>query len=86
MNLGAQAGKTIYCSIGDYKGHPMISFEGGGGRPFSIGLKKAAVVLASLDHIRDFVAEHGVLLDGYTIIRRREGDTIATNADDDTLI
>ena len=35
-----QNDKTIYCNIGDYNGHPILTFNGPG-RPFSIGLKKA---------------------------------------------
>ena len=65
-------GKVIHVSIGEYKGYPTISFDGVG-RPFSLGLKKAAVVLQCEELIRDFVATNRALLEGYTVMRHVGG-------------
>lgn len=81
VSRGAQKDKTIYCTLGEYKGHPTISFEGAG-RPFSIGVKKAAVVLAATEHVRAFVSTHDALLKGYSVVRRAGGAIEPGNEDD----
>jgi hypothetical protein len=58
--------KTIRYTIGSYKGHPVITFEGIG-RPFSIGLKKASVLLACHNEIARFVDQHNATLSDYSI-------------------
>lgn len=65
-----QNDKTIYCNIGDYNGHPILTFNGPG-RPFSIGLKKAATLLLCTGPIREFVIQNGVQLDGYKVIMQQ---------------
>lgn len=43
---------TTYVSM--YKGHPVITFSGGF-RPFTLGVKKASIVLEKLEEVRHFV-------------------------------
>jgi hypothetical protein len=43
--------------ITTYKGHPVISFSGMF-RPFSIGLKKAIIILDKIDDVQAFVESY----------------------------
>ncbi len=54
---GKDAPKQTTATIGMWKGFPIITFEGNF-RPFSIGLKKAAVILDKLDDVRFFVSNN----------------------------
>ena len=58
--------KVIRYSYGSYKGHPVITFEGPG-RPFSIGLKKASVILACKNVLESFVHKHSATLSDYSV-------------------
>lgn len=46
--------KEITTHVSMWKGHPVIRFEGNF-RPFSLGLKKASIVLEKLDDVKFFV-------------------------------
>jgi hypothetical protein len=70
-----QNDKTIYCNIGDYNGHPILTFNGPG-RPFSIGLKKAATLLLCTEYIREFVIQHGKQLEGYTVSKEKSNSSL----------
>ena len=54
---GASSNKTIRCTVGEYMGHPTIKFETGG-RPFSLGLRKAAIVLRCIEYVKKVVTQH----------------------------
>jgi len=84
MSRGSQSAKTIFYSIGDYKGHPTISFEGAC-RPFSLGLKKAAVVLVCAEQIREFVVAHKALLDDHKAFRRIGAASELKNSEDSRI-
>lgn len=58
-HAASQPGKrnAIVVTESSYQGHPTISFDGPG-RPFTLGLRKAAVVLYCLEEVRQFVARH----------------------------
>jgi hypothetical protein len=43
---------------GTFKGNPTISMQLSKGFPFTFGLDKARAILANVDDIRRFVAEH----------------------------
>ena len=46
--------KETTSHVSMFKGHPIITFSGPF-RPFSIGLKKASVILEKIDDVRYFV-------------------------------
>lgn len=46
-----------------YKGHPLVSLETGGRKPFSFGLAKARAILENIDSVRAFVESGGTELD-----------------------
>jgi len=54
---GKDTSKKTTATIGMWKGFPVIQFEGNF-RPFSIGLKKAAVILEKIDDVRLFVSSN----------------------------
>ena len=59
---------TIIVTEGSFKGHPTITFEAGG-RPFTLGVRKAAVVLHCVDVVRRFVNRHDAEIKGWEIVR-----------------
>jgi len=47
--------------IGEFKGHPFMTLVEGEGRgecKLNFGVKKAKMILAAIDHIKDFVAKN----------------------------
>ena len=50
----SQAKMETTTRISDYKGNPVINFEGDF-KPFSFGFKKAVIILEKIDDIREFV-------------------------------
>lgn len=72
---------VIVVTEGSYQGHPTISFEASG-RPFALGLRKAAVVLHCSANIRAFVQKHNAELQDVLVLSgveaksadSREGD------------
>ena len=58
--------RVIRYAFGSYRGHPIVTFEGIG-RPFSIGLKKASVILACQRELEEFVNINNAALAGYVI-------------------
>ena len=73
--------KTIRYSIGDYKGHPTITFEIAG-RHLTLGLRKAAVILRCVDLIRSFVNEHHAELTDWEVVRTMvDGDRSSDDSD-----
>jgi predicted Ser/Thr protein kinase len=65
--------KTIRYSIGDFKGHPTITFEIGG-RHLTLGLRKAAVVLRCIEHIRTFVADNNGEISDWDVVQGADGE------------
>jgi hypothetical protein len=49
--------EDIKAVMGDFKGHPVLKFEGPF-RPFTLGLKKSWIVLQKLDDLKAFVDKH----------------------------
>lgn len=63
---------VIVVSEGSYQGHPTITFEAGG-RPFTLGLRKASVVLYCAEHVRRFVARNKGEIKDWEIVRGSDG-------------
>lgn len=59
---------VIVVSEGSYQGHPTITFEAGG-RPFTLGLRKASVVLYCAEHVKRFVSRHKGEIKDWEIVR-----------------
>jgi hypothetical protein len=59
---------VIVVTEGSYQGHPTISFEAGG-RPFTLGLRKASIVLHCKEQIDDFVKRHKSEIKDLEIVR-----------------
>ena len=70
---GTPQNRTIRYSIGDFKGHPTITFEIGG-RHLTLGLRKAAVVLRCMEHIRTFVADNNGEISDWEVFRGADGE------------
>lgn len=51
---GAAKPKETTTHVGMYKGHPIITFEGNF-RPFSLGVRKASIVLERVADLEHFV-------------------------------
>ena len=64
--------KVILVSEGSYQGHPTITFEAGG-RPFTLGLRKAAVVLFCSEHVKGFLSRHKAEIKDWEILRGTSG-------------
>ena len=45
-------------TVGEYKGHPMLTLPLNGSRDFSFGLGKANAILKYLEHIKEFARTH----------------------------
>lgn len=60
----------IVLTEGSYQGHPTINFDGAG-RPFTLGLRKAAVVLYCADHVKRFVNRHKGEIRDFEIVEGR---------------
>ena len=69
---------VIVVSEGSYQGHPTITFEAGG-RPFTLGLRKAAVVLFCSERIKEFVSRHKAEIKDWEIVRGTDGDSEANS-------
>ncbi|MGC1453049.1 MAG: hypothetical protein WA830_23710 [Candidatus Sulfotelmatobacter sp.] len=69
-DAGARPGKenVIVVTEGTFKGHPTITLEVGG-RPFTLGVRKAAVVLRCVDEVRRFVSRHNAEIKDWEIVR-----------------
>lgn len=63
---------VIIVSEGSYQGHPTITFEAGG-RPFTLGLRKASVVLYCREHVQRFVSRHKGEIKDWEIVRGSDG-------------
>jgi hypothetical protein len=59
---------AVVITEGSFKGHPTITFEAGG-RPFTLGVRKAAVVLRCVDEVRRFVSRHNAEIKDWEIVR-----------------
>lgn len=59
---------VIIVSEGSYQGHPTITFEAGG-RPFTLGLRKAAVMLYCVEYVKRFVVRHKSEIKDWEIIK-----------------
>ena len=64
---------VIVVTEGSYQGHPTISFEASNGRPFTLGLRKAAIVLHCAEQVKRFVAEHKGEIKDWEIVRGSAG-------------
>jgi hypothetical protein len=60
---GTSQPKETTTHVTMWKGHPVIRFEGAF-KPFSLGLKKASIVLEKLDDVRFFVQNNRQHLEG----------------------
>lgn len=60
--LGGSVGKTPSVTIQDYKGKPVLYFEGNF-RPFHMGMSKLKVAMANKDKIEAFIASGGKKID-----------------------
>ncbi len=67
---------VIVVSEGSYQGHPTITFEAGG-RPFTLGLRKASVVLYCAEHVKRFISRHKAEITDWEIVRGRDGSSDA---------
>lgn len=65
---------VIIVSEGSYQGHPTITFEAGG-RPFTLGLRKASVVLYCAEHVKNFVNRHRAEIKDWEIVRGSDDKT-----------
>lgn len=63
---------VIIVSEGSYQGHPTITFEAAG-RPFTLGLRKAAVVLYYTEQVKQFVSRHAAEIRDWEIVRGNDG-------------
>jgi hypothetical protein len=63
---------VIIVSEGNYQGHPTITFEAGG-RPFTLGLRKASVVLYCTEHVKRFVSRHKGEIKDWEIVQASDG-------------
>lgn len=45
---------------GEYNGYPVLTFQRGSSRPFSLGMKKLEAVRDVVEEIKGFLARHGV--------------------------
>lgn len=59
---------VIVVSEGSYQGHPTMTFDAGG-RPFTMGLRKAAVMLHCVEHVKRFVNRHKAEIKDREIVR-----------------
>ena len=64
---------VIVVSEGSYQGHPTITFDAGG-RPFTMGLRKAAVMLHCAENVKRFVSRHKAEIKDCEIIRGTGGE------------
>lgn len=64
---------VIVVSEGSYQGHPTITFDAGG-RPFTMGLRKAAVMLHCVENVKRFVSRHKAEIKDCEIIRGTGGE------------
>lgn len=73
-NAVSRPGKrnVIVVTEGIYQGHPTISFEAGG-RPFTLGLRKASVVLYCADLVKKFIGRHNAEIKDWEIVRGSDG-------------
>jgi hypothetical protein len=78
---GTSQNKTIGFSTDDFKGHPTITFEFGG-RRLTFGVRKAAVVVRCIDHIKRFVAEHNGEISDWDVVRGPHGEKTSASDED----
>ena len=81
IGRGAAPNKTIRCTVGEYMGHPTITFETGG-RPFSLGLRKAAIVLRCIEYVKRFVTQHNAEIKDCEVVdedSEEKGDSHSDN-------
>ena len=64
---------VIIVSEGSYQGHPTITFEAGG-RPFTLGLRKLAVLMYCAELVKRFVSRHKAEIKDWEIVRGSAGD------------
>ena len=53
----AASSKPTTITLGEYKGHPVVKFEGGF-RPFNLGFGKIRAVLSMADELKAMMEEH----------------------------
>lgn len=63
---------VVIVTEGSYQGHPTMTFEAGG-RPFTLGLRKLAVVLHCAEHVKRFVSGHKAEIKDWEIVRGSDG-------------
>lgn len=63
---------VIVITEGTYQGHPTITFEAGG-RPFTLGLRKASVVLYCTEYVKRFVSRHKGDIKDWEIVAGHDG-------------
>ena len=64
---GAVGNKIIRCSVGEYKGHPTITFEAGSHR-LTLGVRKAAIALYCSEQLKGFVSKHNGEIQDFEIV------------------
>lgn len=80
VGRGAAKTKTIQYSIGDFKGHPTITFEVTG-RHLTLGLRKAAIVLRCIEHIKAFVVENKGEMSDWEVVQGSIRENSSSNED-----
>lgn len=82
-NAVSRPGKqnVIVVSEGSYQGHPTITFEAGG-RPFTLGLRKASVVLYCAEHVKRFIGKHKAEIKDLEIVRGGDSSVEAGSGKD----
>jgi len=70
LRQGPKRAETVTCREGEYKGNPVLTFEGPF-RPFSLGLKKLRVVKECGKQVETFLKKH----EGEIVASRRQSFT-----------
>ena len=73
---------VIVVTEGSYQGHPTMSFEASNGRPFTLGLRKAAIVLYCAEQVKRFVTEHKGEIKDWEVVRGSGGANASTGKSD----
>lgn len=56
---GSEDPTKLTITEGEYNGFPVLTFQRGSSRPFSMGMKKLEAVRDGIEEIKAFLAKHG---------------------------
>jgi len=56
---GTNDPQKLVITEGEYQGRPLLTFQRGNSRPFSLGVKKLEAVRDGIDDVKAFLEQHG---------------------------